>query len=432
MNNQLVTQNQKSHIQFFDHVRIIAMFCVVLYHSVTAYSTTTPQFPVHDSEPLVFANYVRWIFDVFMMPVFFFVAGFFAVPSVKSKGPGLFILSKIKRLGIPWLALMISLAGFMNFGYIFMSAFKRQEIVSFGDSLIHMLKGLVTFEIADHGDQMHLWFLSLLLFFFVVFTIVYMISKKYFNIFFTGNRSITSSGRSVFNVMLFSGIVLTAGYFIVVILFPGINDWIHLSFLSFEPTKTVSYVVCFCMGIYGYSRNWFAERIGITYINIWAVTGILSLAIFLISGNEILVERAVPEGFSLLQLGVFSIARSFLCISVLFLLVSIAHRYLNFASRFTKKLSENSYHIYIIHLFLVLALQAALRGWAQGPAWLKLVIVFLSAVIFSYLISEYITNRFPKATLVFLVLISISLIFIINPYSYERKFDKSQSEIFEK
>ena len=82
---QSTTGGSREYYQFFDPIRIITMLCVVLYHAVIAYSRATPQFPIHDSDPIAFCDYVRWIFDVFMMPIFFFMAGFFSIPSLKTE-----------------------------------------------------------------------------------------------------------------------------------------------------------------------------------------------------------------------------------------------------------------------------------------------------------------------------------------------------------
>jgi len=104
---QSVTGESKEYYEFFDSIRIITMLCVVLFHAVIAYSSTTPQFPIHDTDPIVFCDYVRWIFDVFMMPVFFFIAGFFIdrigprkmnLFAVTVSGLGLILLSRINSL----------------------------------------------------------------------------------------------------------------------------------------------------------------------------------------------------------------------------------------------------------------------------------------------------------------------------------------------
>ena len=92
-----------SRLLFFDLVRNVALLSVILYHAVAAYSTMVPWWSVHDGTS-VLADFVRKVFDVYMMPVFFFVAGYFALPSLQKKGLGSFIRDKFKRLGDPLVA----------------------------------------------------------------------------------------------------------------------------------------------------------------------------------------------------------------------------------------------------------------------------------------------------------------------------------------
>ncbi len=51
MRVESATAESRKHYDFFDSMRNITMVCVVLYHAVIAYSSTTPQFPIHDSDP---------------------------------------------------------------------------------------------------------------------------------------------------------------------------------------------------------------------------------------------------------------------------------------------------------------------------------------------------------------------------------------------
>ena len=96
-----------NRLLFFDMVRNLAMLSVVLYHAVAAYSTITPHWSVHDGSSMT-ADMIRQLFDVFMMPVFFFVAGYFALPSLMKQGTWKFLKGKLRRLGVPWvLAILI-------------------------------------------------------------------------------------------------------------------------------------------------------------------------------------------------------------------------------------------------------------------------------------------------------------------------------------
>jgi hypothetical protein len=414
-----------NHIDFFDPVRVLTMLCVILYHSVTAYSTTTPQFPIHDADPIAFADYVRWLFDPFMMPMFFFMAGFFAMPSLTNKTPGAFVYDKIRRIGVPWLAVMVSFAGLLLFGARFKTAFQHQEIISFGDILTEMIQGFLYIGAPRIGGQLHLWFMSLLLFFFLVFAIVWKVAGLWGK----QTRNRTSGPNSVENIplrLLLFGAGIGAAYYVVVHFFPRINDFLQVSLLSFEPTKIIANGGFFGLGVYAYCRGWLAENKALGSVAFWLSLLVASLLTFLVSGNDILVARSIPHGFPELQLLIFAAARSFLCLSVVMLMLSVARRYWRSPSILIRRISDNSFHIYIIHLFIVLGCQGALLNWPGGSTWEKLLIVFLLAFGISYIISRFVTRKFPKTTLAALLLVCVISIHFLNPHRYEKAFDQRQ------
>jgi hypothetical protein len=60
-----------NRLLFFDMVRNLARGSVVLYHAVAAHSINTPHWSVHDGSSMT-ADMTRQLFDLFMVPVFFF------------------------------------------------------------------------------------------------------------------------------------------------------------------------------------------------------------------------------------------------------------------------------------------------------------------------------------------------------------------------
>src|SRR3990172_284341 len=70
---------------FIDNVRYLMVVLVVVHHSVAAYAIVAPHWAVHDTNTFA-ADIIRELLDVFMMPVLFFAAGYFALPSLEKKG----------------------------------------------------------------------------------------------------------------------------------------------------------------------------------------------------------------------------------------------------------------------------------------------------------------------------------------------------------
>jgi glucan biosynthesis protein C len=154
-------------------VRNVAMLAVVIFHAVAAYSTVTPHWYSHDGS-LVVADIVRKVFDPVMMPIFFFVAGYFGLASLKRKGVWPFLKGKLVRIGIPWLIavfIFIPLAGYKDVA----------SETSFVAHLLAYLKQIGTLRFLpiynEGASQMDYWFLPLLLVFFFALGLFYSILR---------------------------------------------------------------------------------------------------------------------------------------------------------------------------------------------------------------------------------------------------------------
>ena len=95
-----------TRVDFLDNIRYLMIVFVVVYHSVAAYATVAPWWSVHDTSFFA-ADIIRELLDVFMMPVLFFIAGYFALPSLEKRGVGEFIKDKGKRLLVPWILAVV-------------------------------------------------------------------------------------------------------------------------------------------------------------------------------------------------------------------------------------------------------------------------------------------------------------------------------------
>ncbi|MGD9210252.1 MAG: acyltransferase [Desulfobacteraceae bacterium] len=410
------------HIPSFDFVRSITMLCVILYHTVTAYSGVTPQFSFHDTATTAFADYVRWVGDVFMMPVFFFAAGYFAIPSYESKSAIEFIKNKFLRLGLPWLLVMLGLVAITDWGNSLGEYFSEHRVVSFGESLIPFAKKLVFFRASENSDpQYHLWFITLLLSFFIVFGIFYpCLRQKNIKL-----VSVSQSEQSWLFPLVVFGCITAVSFFGMCILIPKLEIWVTVFFLTFQPTKLLLYVGYFLLGAYAFLRRWHFATFSLKIVILWFLIFLISIVLFFTLGMPLLTDRVIPENYSNITLFMFSLARSFFCLSVIVLLLLISQRFKYSVSNFSK----NSYYIYIVHPLFVFSLQAALMDWKQGPAIIKIAIIFFVSLTFSYLISRVILIRYPKIVASGLIALAIALVILVNPHRYEKEFLAKQQKI---
>ena len=383
------------HIKFLDNIRYLMIVLVVVYHSVAAYAIVAPHWIVHDTNTFA-ADIIRELFDVFMMPVLFFAAGYFALPSLEKKGVWEFLKDKVKRLLVPWaLAVLIILP----------LALYDQPVNPIRPFWSYWLSYVSSFEVQLRFTQAPMgpttqaiyWFLSLLFALFVVFALVYTLSRWWRSGTILPAARPATSGNSVLVALVVFGLLTSAGYFILLLLFPD-SSWFTLHmFLEFQVTRLVPYAGCFTFGVYAQSKGWFAEGKPLGSLALWgAISAALAVA-YLLVGQPVFADTAGTANLPVGLLLLFAFIRSFLLLSLLVVFVSFGVRYWNHASGLGRQLAAASYNIYLVHFFIVVTLQIALLKWIGGPVPAKIAIVSLATLALSLAISRWILARHSRA-----------------------------------
>jgi len=184
------------------------------------------------------------------------------------------------------------------------------------------------------------------------------------------------------------------------LLFPD-SSWFTLHmFLEFQVTRLVPYVGCFALGTFAQSRGWFTNGKPLVSLALWgAICAVLTVA-YLVVGQPVFADTAGTANLSVEFLLVFAFIRSFLVVSLFVVIDSFGARYWSHASRLDRNLAAASYDIYLVHYFIVVALQMALLKWIGGPVPAKVAIIFLGALALSVAISRWVLARHSRAFVV--------------------------------
>jgi glucan biosynthesis protein C len=385
------------HVLFFDTVRNLAMLSVVFYHAVAAYSTVTPHWSVHDGSSAI-ADMVREFFDVFMMPAFFFLAGYFTLPSLYRQGVWKFLTGKFKRIGVPWL---LAIFVIIPMSIYFTQVKYNPDLVrqSFWHYWMTYLSDFGTLRIGilgmDRTNQMHFWFLSLLLAFFLVFVLFHVIKEKVDGSSGAFGIREPASYGSILWVLLVTAALTSLASFVVILLTPYLS-WLTVDLLlQFQPINLALYIASFYLGVFAYSRRWFAGNEFPQRLSLWIPLGMLLTLGFFLVGRDVFIHHQDSHWLSLGLLLVFSSIRSSLCLALLVIFIAYARKFRSRPSPLNQKLSANSYNIYLVHIFFVVFLQDVLMIWPGGPPMAKAGIVFFLALLISYGMSRLI-DRFPR------------------------------------
>ena len=387
-----------SRLYFFDHLRYLVILCVVVLHAALAYSKLLPWWPVLDlksgsNQPF---DIIVLILDVFVMPVMFFIAGYFALSSLKKHGTRAFIKSKLKRLGIPLLigsTLAVPLIGYM---YHYSRA-DMTASMNYLDYWIMYLKSFGSFHVGyivsfDQFTHNLYWFLSLLLFFFLIFAALCEINDRWLSTSSAKNKPESSSHKYSTAILLSVGLLTALCLFIMHSVVTEEPWLIIANVLQFQPTRVFFYIFYFALGVYSYAKGWFVQDKPPARLAVWGPVCIVLSFAFLVAVKKLIGSLAPSAGL----LMIYVLARSFLCLSFLIVMTSFAFYYWNRPSALSQTLASNSYNIYLLHMVIVLALNLLLARWTEGHAGVKFTMVSLSAILLSLGISQFVLKPITR------------------------------------
>ncbi|MFO7604828.1 MAG: acyltransferase family protein [Desulfurivibrionaceae bacterium] len=168
----------------FDRLRYLIIILVVLQHGADSYGEVVSWWYVRDPDPAStqFFDLFRLLPDIIMMPALFFLAGFFALPSLRKKGLGRFLGSKAVRLLGPWLVCVTLVVPVIHYIYhlaradpVYQKGFFYYWALFLGDARRFHL-GFI--HSMDQFNLNYAWFISLLFFFFLFFGLGHAIKGK--------------------------------------------------------------------------------------------------------------------------------------------------------------------------------------------------------------------------------------------------------------
>jgi len=106
-----------------DNIRYLMVLSVIVIHAAASYTSGgggTVYDPKANTVVFTLIMLIHWHFA---MPLFFFIAGYFALPNMKKKEQLFFLRDKFTRLGIPWINLYYFLAPVMIISIIILTLF---------------------------------------------------------------------------------------------------------------------------------------------------------------------------------------------------------------------------------------------------------------------------------------------------------------------
>ena len=413
----------EDRLVFFDNLRGLMVLLILVFHSGASYGSMVTFWPYHDPNPAEFVDIMMLLFDVFMISILFFIAGYFALPSLRKRRGRGFLEGKLKRLGIPWLVVTTLVLPVLDYvHYYTRSIGKGLAPKDYGMHWWLSMKKLAEFHIGpmrmseyldmtEHFYQRYMWFLSLLFLFFVVFWLLHEARTKWSRVSEPPARDDSASNRSVYRALTIVGLLNVLLFALVKVLLSSPADpfdmvWSSLgNLVQFETAKLAFYVPYFGLGVYAYSRKWFTRGKDFGRPWVWGLICFLLMVVNMLVGRS--MTRAVEPSMGL-QLS-FVVLYPLWTLSFLGMFTAYASRCWNQSTPLGRQLTANSYNMYLVHYVFVMTLPLLLSAWVGGPVLVKWGIVALSTVLLSYGISKYVIKQFPRFVVIGLVGLNVLL-----------------------
>ncbi len=403
-------------IIFFDNIRYLMVLLVVVLHSACGYSNNVQWWAVNDDN-LIFFDYLIAVLGVFLMPTLFFIAGYFALPSLQQKGRWLFIKSKLKRLGIPWLLGVVLMVPIINFIHLYSRDYPA-NFLSLWRIFVKNIEGALSFDTGIitsslQFQQKHFWFISLLLVFFILFTFLYDAKQRWLPDKPDSAKSKTPTMKSILLVVGLVSVLTALITFLIYGIFhgaPNRDPWITIgSLIQFQASKIILYISCFSLGVYAFSKNWLINGKTPGHFLFWTI---LSFGLMYCQGK---VLTMLMHKFSIGLALSWVLMHTFLVFTILLALISFGMNHWNNPSKVSRQFSTNAYNIYLSHMLFVIVVQLLLLKWVSITIVVKFTIVLFSAILLSYLISQYAIKPFPKTSVAGMIALFVLLVAVLKP-----------------
>ena len=96
--------NYSDRINYMDNLRALAMLLGIFFHASIAYNPMMANLWLSaDTQHSEVMQMVAWFTHLFRMPVFFLIAGFFAMMLLEKRGIKGFLVHRFKRIGLPFI-----------------------------------------------------------------------------------------------------------------------------------------------------------------------------------------------------------------------------------------------------------------------------------------------------------------------------------------
>ncbi|WP_191092783.1 acyltransferase family protein [Cysteiniphilum sp. JM-1] len=310
-------------LDYLDNLKWVLIFMVIAHHTCIAFGGPGGggYYWVPASSKLskeVFLVYLTFQ-QSFFMTLFFAISSYFLLPALLKKGNKVFLIDRLKRLGIPLLFMVLVFVPIMNLWREYLYA----EPLHFSINLLDV-------------DQ--LWFVRTLLIFTVFFLIYHRVFAAKKDVQHSVDRPLTHK-RILSFIILLTVVQIVAMYTIPMIMSPHTLGIVMPFFSASGLPDMMIYIFFFGLGIKAWKENWLASltvKIALPWFA-GAVVVFVAAVIFHVFGYDHVATVIINV-----------VGRPLICSGICLFLIVLFKTCFNKHSWLTKNLALAAYTAYIL------------------------------------------------------------------------------------
>ena len=370
----------KDRLLYVDNLRIELISLVVVGHMAITYGAFGDWYFYEEGEvSALFTIITALLLGVgasFLMGLFYMISGYFTPGPYDRKGAGLFMLDRLKRLGIP-LALY---------------ALVINPLVTYLAAVHGGYEGSLWRFVAENPSDLTnasvgpLWFVEGLLIFSIVYALVRLVAERFLP---SGPDARRPAGVPRNRSMALFAIALGLVTFFVRVWAPVGWQWEppHLELAHFP-----QYIAMFAVGLVAYRGDWLAQ-LSVAQAKPWRWVALASVLLFPLLAVASLApsgdfSTAPAGGLTWLSLA-YSMWEGVMCVAMSITVLVWFRSHLNHQGRMARAMSGASYAVYVLHPLVIVPLALALSGLHMYLE-LKFVLVAPFAVALCFTIGYYV------------------------------------------
>ena len=364
---------------FIDNVRWAMIVLVLSMHAAVTYSPLGSWYyrerpPVGALETLFFATY-QGLLQGFFMALLFFVAGYFTPASYDSKGPGGFMMGRLRRLGLPTLLYVVALGPMTE---ALANDWRARGLP--GELSRYFASGRF---LAGTGPM---WFCAALLVFCAGYVVVRAASAR-----------MTPRQAAAWRVTRAAGVALTVAAIALSTFLVRLWQPLGSSVFNMQLCYFPSYVVMFGLGVAACRGRWL-ERIGDRFAILTAGTCMgIALAMWLpllLLGGALEGRQSDYAGGAHWQSAALSLWEALVCVGMSVGVLALFRLRLGRRGAFSTFMSDNAFAVYVIHPPILVGLAIALAPFAAPPI-AKFVLLWIMGLVICFGLAAPIVRRVP-------------------------------------